>query len=238
MKIALVDTRMPKEAQNRLTALGYYVISMPPDKRLSAPVASHPDMLVFYHNTTLIASADYCEEHPFVFEDISRFSKNIKIIFTEDKIGESYPHDAKFNAAVIGNKIFYKEDSVSESITGYAKATGLAAYHTKQGYPACTTLPLSDSAAISADRGIAETMSDAGIEVTLIENGDISLPPYEYGFIGGASGKDGKRLFFIGDISRHRSKEKIISEAEANGLEIISLYSGELLDLGRIIFIE
>ena len=238
MKIALVDQRVPKEAQNRLLALGYYVISMPPDKRLSAPVASHPDMLVFYHNGTLIASAEYCEAHPYVFEDISRFSQGIKMIFTEDKIEESYPCDARFNASVVGNSIFYKEDSVSDSIKNYIKSAGLTAYHTKQGYPACTSLSLADNTVITADKGLAETMKSAGIEVTLIENGDITLSPYEYGFIGGASGKDGKRLFFIGDILRHRSKEKIISAAKANGLEIISLYSGELLDLGRIIFIE
>ncbi len=237
MKLALVDERMPKEAKNRLSALGYYVISMPADKRLSAPVASHPDMLVFYHNGTLIASADYCEAHPFVFEDISRFT-DCKMIFTEDEIKASYPHDACFNASVVGNRIFYKEDSISENIKEYARSVGLAAYKTKQGYPACTSLALSDTRVITADRGFGDTMRGAGLEVTLIENGDISLPPYEYGFIGGASGKDGKRLFFIGDISRHQSKEKIISSAKDNGLEIISLYRGELLDLGRIIFIE
>ena len=44
---------------------------------------------------------------------------------------------------------------------------------------------------------MAAAVSEVIDENNLIENGDISLPPYEYGFIGGASGKDGKRLFFI-----------------------------------------
>ena len=44
--LAIIDCRMPKEAQDRLKELGFSVIPLPPFSRLAPPVASHPDMLL------------------------------------------------------------------------------------------------------------------------------------------------------------------------------------------------
>ena len=120
----------------------------------------------------------------------------------------------------------------------YAKAAGLEINNTKQGYPACTTLALSNSSAISADEGMARVLSQNGINVTLINNGDISLPPYEYGFIGGASGVYRDKLYFIGDYKLHRDAEKIENSIKEVNLTPLSLGAFPLLDLGRIIFID
>ena len=70
------------------------------------------------------------------------------------------------------------------------------------------------------------------------ENGDISLSPYEYGFIGGASGVFRDKLYFIGDLRLHRDAEKIENAARLQGLSPVSLGSFPLIDLGKIIFID
>ena len=72
----------------------------------------------------------------------------------------------------------------------------------------------------------------------IIENGDISLPPYEYGFIGGAAGVYKNEVYFLGDISLHRSAKKICDAIRAEGFEPVSLSSEPLSDLGRILFID
>ena len=238
MRICIVDERMPSEAKRRLTLEGFYIIEAKPDKRLPSPLSSHPDMLFFFHEKTLISSAEYCEDYPFIFEDLSRLIPGLTIKLTGDVFGKKYPSDAIFNALVIGDKIFLKEDSASESVIAYAKERGLKICKTKQGYPACTTLALTKNSAITADEGIKKALTAEGIDVTLIENGDISLPPYEYGFIGGASGVYKDKLYFIGDVELHRDGEKIKEAAKSHGLTPISLGAFPLCDLGKIIFIE
>lgn len=235
--ICLVDERISTACERALLKRGLHVIKMPRCEGLSAPIASHPDMLLFLHNGHLISSADYCERYPYVFSDIRELGENISMTFTEDIQKKEYPLDAIFNALTVGNYIFYKEDAISPAIKEYAMSAHLTAIPTKQGYPACTTLAFG-MAAITADLGMAKVMREVGIKVTLIENGGISLPPYEYGFIGGAAGVFGKEVFFLGDLDTHPSCELIKKAILDEGYAPISLSDESLCDLGRILFIE
>lgn len=235
--ICLVDERISAACERALLKRGYRIVKMPKCERLSPPIASHPDMLLFLHDDRLISSADYCERYPYVFSDIREMGKNISMTFTEDIQKNEYPYDAIFNALTVKNYIFYKEDTVSAAIKEYAKSAGLTAIPTKQGYPACTTLAFG-GAAITADRGMARVMSDVGIKVTLIENGSISLPPYDYGFIGGAAGSVNKEVYFLGNLDSHPSCEIIKKAVFEEGYLPISLSDEPLSDLGRILFID
>ena len=99
-----------------------------------------------------------------------------------------------------------------DELLSFAEKRGLKICKTKQGYHACTTLALTKNSAITADEGIKKALTAEGIDVTLIENGDISLPPYEYGFIGGASFFDNNTLFTFGDVKKHKNgNDRIIS---------------------------
>lgn len=234
--ICLVDERISNKCERALLKRGFRVIKMPPSDRLGTAVASHPDMLLFYHRGNIITSAEYCEKFPCVFSDIREFS-NATLTFADELYAHDYPNDAIFNALTIGEFIFIKEDTASLAVKGYAKRAGLTVVPTKQGYPACTVLPFGNSA-ITADRGIADTLTKQGIKVTLISNGDITLPPYEYGFIGGAAGVLGNTVYFLGDISLHRDFDKIKAALDSEGYISLSLSDEPLSDLGRIIFID
>ena len=236
MTLALVDNRISDECERALMIRGFRVIRMPASKNLPTPMASHPDMLVFYHKGHLISTADYGEEAEYVFSDV-RYDCDISMKFVGSMHGKKYPADAIFNALVIGNKIFCKTDSIDPAVLEYAKSAGLLPIHVNQGYPACTVLALSAEHAITADRGMAAAMQKEGIKVTLIDDGDISLPPYEYGFIGGAAGAYGDKVYFLGNARLHKSYpliEKAIADA---GMSAVFLAPTPLADLGRIIFI-
>ncbi len=238
MKIALIDGRMPNDAKSKLLSLGFHIIETRGASGLSDALSHHPDMLIFKDGNTLISSASYAEEAPFIFDDLSRICKGLRMIFTADMFSDKYPHDSIFNALVIGNKIFLKSDTVSNAILNYAKERELKLIKVKQGYPACTVLPLGDNAAITADRGMARAMKDEGINVSLIEEGHISLPPHEYGFIGGASGVFRDKVYFIGDYKKHPSHDIIETACLHAGLSPVSLSSSPLSDLGRILFFD
>lgn len=234
--ICLVDERISEKCERGLLKRGFRVIKMPGSDRLSPPVSAHPDILLFYHNNNIITSAEYCEKFPYVFSYIREFSE-ASITFTSDIQEPKYPNDAIFNALAIGDCIFLKEDTVSDSIKTYAKKNGLRIISVKQGYPACTALAFGCSA-ITADEGMKRALTQAGFCVTLISNGDISLPPYEYGFIGGTAGISGKTVYFLGDVLLHRDGQKIVDAIHNEGYSYVSLSDEPLADLGRIIFVD
>ncbi len=233
--ISIVDERISEKMKRRLQFFST-VIALPRSSDLGEAVCSHPDILMLAHENRIITSADYCEKFPWVFSDIREYS-SCEFTVTSDKFGKKYPTDAIFNALIINNYIFYKEDSVASAVKEYAKAKGLTPISVNQGYPACTTLAFKNSA-ITADRGMAKALSSVGIKVTLIGNGDILLPPHEYGFIGGASGVYKDTVYFLGDITRHRDFALIEKAIKDEGLSYVSLSDEPLCDLGRILFID
>ncbi len=238
LKLALIDERMPEKAKRKLTLDGFCLVEMKPSKNISEPIASHPDMILFSDGKHIFTSSEYIDEHPFIFEDIMRLVPGISLFASNEAPAKKYPYDAIFNALKVGNKLFIKTATASKAILDYAEKCNLEIIDTKQGYPACTVLPISNSSCITADKGMAKLLLKNGINVTEIQNGNIQLPPYEYGFIGGAAGRYGDRLYFIGDISRHPDYEKIKTVCTEEKLTPVSLFDGDLLDLGRIIFIE
>ena len=154
--------------------------------------------------------------------------------FTADERGAKYPEDCIFNALVIEKRIFCKSDSISKSIPQLAERLGYEICHTKQGYPACTALAFGNNA-ITADNGLARSLEEQGVRVTKISEGHISLPPHSYGFIGGASGVVGKKVYFFGDIMSHPDGELICKTLSDAGFTPTSLSDEPLCDLGGII---
>lgn len=237
MICALVDERIDDASERALTLRGFRVIRLPASKSLTAPIASHPDMLAFYYKNKIITSAEYCERAPYVFSDLRELLPSVSVSFTDESPEEKYPRDAIFNALPIGKYLFCKADTVSKSVLEYARDCGLEIVATRQGYPACTTLAFGNSA-ITADPGMANALTAAGITVTVIKNGNIELPPYDYGFIGGAAGVFKNTVYFLGNIDTHPDAESILAAIAAEGFSAVSLSDGPLRDLGRIIFID
>ena len=236
MAISIVDFRIPEDIEAALIREGFSVIKTEPYERLSLPLSGHPDMIFSKIGDSLFTPRDYFENHRALMDKIKSAAPSIRIITTEDLPSSDYPNDAKMNVLASGRALFLNPRSASPELLCYAKAAGLEIYSAKQGYPACTSLIVGGSA-ITADRGMARLFSLAGLKVLTIEDGGISLPPYPFGFIGGASGIYRDRVYFIGDIDTHENADKIKEVCENEGFFPVSLGSSILLDLGGIIFI-
>ncbi len=237
MKIVLVDERISSTCLRALELRGFFPIPLPKHPALPEAIRSHPDSLVFYCDGELFVPAEYCEYAPCVFSDIREYLPHIKIHFTSDELGKTYPNDAKMNAKTIGENILLNPKTVSPAILGFAKAKGKKIIETNQGYPACTTLA-TENFVITADSGIKKALESKHIDILLTENGDISLLPYAYGFIGGASGVYKNQVFFIGDCKTHRNCAIIEKELKSRGYTSVSLSEEPLADLGGLVFLE
>ena len=117
------------------------------------------------------------------------------------------------------------------------KKSGLTLLNVNQSYPNCSILKIDEQSAVTSDRGLYKALCENGIDTLLIEEGHISLPPYEYGFIGGASGVYGDKVMFFGNIDLHPDGEKIRKFIQEKGKRCISLSDAPLRDLGGMIFI-
>ena len=238
MKSVLVDSHAPEKAKEKLFRLGFNVIELPTSKHLPNGISAHPDSLLFRLDRQIVTFADYCDEAAYVFSDIREAHPEYSVTFSAQTPSQSYPHDAKYNALVIGKKVFLRLASASSTVKETATASGYELIDVKQGYPACATLVLDDSHAITSDKGLCKVLSENGINVTLIEAGSIALPPYEYGFIGGTAGVFDKTVYFIGDYKTHPSAKAIEKAIDSLGLKTVSLSDGLLTDVGGLIFLD
>ena len=231
MKYAVLSSKAPQKCIDKLNYLGYTVLLLPSFERLSHPVDTHADMLFFSYNNYIVTHSEYYQEATDIFDKLS-LECDIKLVLSDDDIDALYPRDIVFNAIMLDGKLYSNTPYTSKAILELCKGTVKVA----QGYAACSTLALGDKCVITADRSLAREYEKNGIEVKLISNGSITLPPYDCGFIGGASGVDGDTVYFCGDIDTHKDSDVIKAAIEQNGMKYTSLSDEPLSDVGGIKF--
>ena len=237
MKKIIVDKRISDELKEALRSLGLQLIYLEGYSRLGGAIASHPDTLLFKYKDRIFYPEGYEREHPEVLKEIREAAKSARLAPLPDDLSSVYPEDTRYNVLVAGGELFLKKTSAAGDILGLEESEGVRINPVKQGYPACSTLSLGNSA-VTADRGLSAELEKRGISVTLIRPGHISLPPYEYGFIGGASFVLESFVYFFGDFKLHPDAELIEKAIRDAGLVPISLSHAPLVDLGGAVVIE
>lgn len=237
MNIALTDERMSEKCKAALEKHGFFVIAMPPFDAFETAVQSHPDMLLFFLNGRLFVHEQYRAIASKELSLLTQLKPDIKTVLTYDKVNEVYPDDIIFNAAIVGKHLFGRLKYISPTVLRYAESTGISLHNIKQGYSACSCCAVDSRSIITSDKSLSRAAETAGLSVLLIEEGHISLPCHEYGFIGGACGLFNNTLYFIGDINSHPNAKEIVAFAAERGVNTVSLSDEPLADCGKIIFI-
>ena len=234
--IAVIDCRMPKKAVDRLLALGFSVIPLPPFSSLAEPVASHPDMLLFPFEDRLFVYRAYYEQAKSVIDQILNESGK-SLCMIDISVTSEYPNDIALNLFTINKYLFGKADRIPSEIAKTANETGYCTIHTRQGYAKCSTVVLGNCGIISADPSILKAAAENGIDTLSISSGNVLLPGYDHGFLGGASGVSESTVFFCGEITTHPDHHRIRAFCQERGFSVISLSDEPLLDVGTIFFL-
>ena len=234
--IALVDCRISSEIEKKLSEYADSIVKLPPLPALPAPVASHPDMLLFISDGILITHKDYYQVAKNEIDRIASAGK-LNILLSDEEIGDVYPHDIIFNAAVVGNSVLCLEKGVSKHIRALAAETGRRIVNVNQGYTKCSTVIVDKNAVITSDRTVAIAAREFGIDLLFVRPGYIELPGYDTGFIGGASGRLGDKVYFCGDLDTHPDAMAIKAFCAAHCRTAVSLSDDRLFDAGTIFFI-
>ena len=234
--LAITNHLFSYKAEEALEALGHRTLRLPEHPNLPKPVASHPDMLLFFAPNAIFVTKSYYAIASKELEEVSEVYKT-PIQFIEQEYRTHYPCDVPLNALAIGKHLFCNTKTVANELL----TLEFLPKHVNQGYTKCSALPLGTDALITSDTSIATSARECGIDVLQIQPGHISLPGYDYGFIGGCAsfaprgGLD--TVFFFGDASQHPDYKNINRFCQSHGYEIVSLTEIGLCDIGTIFMI-
>ena len=233
---ALIDCRASGDSLSKLKKEGFTPILMPPADYLDMPVASHTDMLLFIGFGRLFCHVSYYKKNKELIDSIISISK-LLLTLSDEETGNKYPRDVLFNACLVNNKLICNKKSVSSLILECAQEVNCQIINVPQGYTKCSICPVSEDAIITADKTIAESCRGFGIDALLIREGDISLPPYSFGFIGGTAGIYQDKIFFCGSLDTHKDAKIIREFCKKHKKNVLSLSQEGLQDVGSIFFI-
>ena len=234
--IAVIAENTSKNFEELLRNDGFETIRIPRSPLLAPPVCTHVDMLILPIKNNIFCHELYAKEaNEFlsVLEDLG-----YKITTVGGKYCAEYPHDVRFNAAVVGSNIFIGNRTDAKDICDYALANDLNIVRVKQGYAKCSTCIVSDNAIITADDTIETAAKGLGIDVLKIREGYVTLEGYLYGFIGGASGTCGDTVYFSGDLDLHPDGKAMIDFCKKHGKRALFIKGEELVDIGSVLFLQ
>lgn len=234
--LAVTDQKLSAASLSSLRREGFEAVLLPPADYLQETVSSHTDMLFFIGFGRLFCHRLYYERNAALVDRIC-LAANARFTLSDEPTGKSYPLDVLFNACTVGSRLICNRKTVSKLILDAALKNEYQIIHVPQGYTKCSIAVVSENAIITADRAIAMACTSVGIDVLQICEGSVSLPPYEYGFIGGASGLCGDKVYFCGSLESHPDCERIKAFCIKYEKTAVSLSAGELQDVGGLFFL-
>lgn len=232
MKNIIVSRLLPDKMRNILFAHGYNCINAGINRAIENETAYHPDMQFFKLNSNSMLCANELDET----DEISNIQR--KIITTQLSVGGVYPLDCLLNCFYANGKLICGRN-VAQEIVDECKEKGRMIVHVKQGYAACSTIKLSESAFITSDITVYKALIGIDCDVIKVSNQEIGLNGFNNGFIGGCAfvDADSEYVFFTGDINKHVDNAEITAFIKKHNKRPISLSDDLLYDYGGAIIL-
>lgn len=207
MKNAYISCRAYKELKDWFTDRGYSLSEFKESDKPYLSISSHPDIYI-------------CDTG--------------KKLIMQNEISNKYPDYLGYNGIFLDRYFIHNLKYTSPVLLDEAERMGLELINVNQGYTKCSCVVVDGRSIITADEGIVKKLYGYDVDVLKIEAGHVRLDGFDYGFIGGASGKVGNCIVFNGDLSTHPDHEIIREFILSKGLEIIDFKGLELYDIGTI----
>lgn len=210
---------------------GIGLLEVVPTAALPTAVASHSDLQLLHlgDKHLLLAKEAAYLQHALQADG---FITNL----LAHELGNSYPHDISLNFLLLEKSCFGLYSNMPLQLIKHCKDAGLQIIDTRQGYARCSVAVVAENAAITADTGLYRLLCNRGVDVLQIPAGDILLPGYDTGFIGGCCGCIGNdRIAFTGVLENHSWGKQVLAFLEKHQVTPVYLQDGKLLDIGGIL---
>jgi len=235
MSAIIIDYRADDEIVRNLGELGITVIKSCKNTQVSPALSGHPDMQI----CKLPNGIYVCDKNCYEYYKNALSEYDIRLICGTSHLNCNYPNDIAYNVAWIGEWAVHNTNYTDPHIKNCLNDLNVPLLNVSQGYSKCNICAISNNAVITSDEGIHRELVKSGIDVLLICNGHIDIFGWDYGFIGGASGKINRStLAFYGDITLHPDYEKIKNFCLKYNVICHSLSTKRLMDLGSVISVD
>lgn len=229
MNYCIVDST-DKEITEKLTKLGYTCIDVVASDRVSPSICRHSDVLYKKLNSnTIIVSS--CQK-----ANIPILEKLGYTVLVTDLLQPGYKTECLLNYVINDSYYINNPDTALKPDDIYLD--NKIEIIVKQGYTNCSTICLTSSSYITDDKGIYKKLIKNNCDCLLIPKGDIQLPGYNYGFIGGASVKLKENIIlFFGDIQNTKIKKEITEFLNKYNFEPRFIENKILKDIGSAVIL-
>ena len=233
----VVSQDAPESIITKLNGIFGDVIELPPDNDLAPPVQCHPDMIFTVVCGKMFLSKKYYDINCDIVNHISTLG-GWELVLSEGPRGQKYPNDVAFNVALTRDIngqpcLLGHENAVNPQLIEWAKMNGINFIPQKQGYAGCSCLT-TDAGVLTFDRGISVTLERNHIPHVCLKNGGISLPGYNEGFLGGASGFFENTIYILGNADTLPCSEELKQFALSSEYKVCSVSMDNVIDCGGL----
>ena len=205
------------------------VILIPKDDRFDSRIASHPDLIISIVDGSIVIDE---QAHQSIFQQLEKLG--IPYITGNAHLTVAYPGDIAYNAVITKNLLIHKTEHTCPLILSHCNNTNKMLLPVRQGYTKCSTVVVSEDALITSDPSIYQAGKEV-MKVLFVQPGSVSLPGYDSGFLGGASGLLGDTVVFHGDISQHPDFQQIADFVEEAQIKLLYFEEFPLTDIGSVL---
>ncbi|OHD56150.1 MAG: hypothetical protein A2014_01255 [Spirochaetes bacterium GWF1_49_6] len=228
--LILIDARADDAAKETLRSFGKVVEFITQDIVYPA-ISGHPDLFFCQAGKEVIAAPNTPKFYLKTLEN-----EGIVCRPGYSNVGAEYPWTAGYNCVISDNVLIHRGDITDRAILDFWGSGKII--DVQQGYTRCNLLPVGGGRFITSDRGIEKSLNVAGFDVLYISPEGVALDGFPHGFIGGAMGRYGNRVFIAGSpesIPEGETLRRFILDA---GNELCEINGGAIRDLGGILFLE
>jgi len=232
VSLMVVDGRIALEMEKTLEERDIRLIKTLPVKEVMPEIAYHPDIMMHHlGKERVIVAPNTPEKLVYALEN-----EKFEIIIGNRELKEKYPKDIPYNVARLGKFAICNVKNTDELLLEKLMEEGAQLIDVSQGYSKCSVCVVDSNSIITSDKGIAKKTLEYGIDVLLIDPGNIELKGMDYGFIGGATGfLSHNELAFAGCLEKHPQYSMILNFMLKHEKNSINLYKNTLQDLGTLV---
>lgn len=227
---AIIDQRAPLKVKKNLKKYTNDIFEFSSDEITYNSIAGHPDIFMFQDVHKLILAPNTPKEL-ITFLD----KKAVNYSFGIHPVGKNLDTSVLYNCLSTQKYFFCKKGKPDVSIQKWCSLKQLV--NIPQSYARCSMFAIENNI-ITSDKGIVKVLEKSQIDYLYFDPSEITIKDHKNGFIGGTMGATDNKVFFLGNILKHKDGKALDKYIAALGKEVICLGNNHLYDGGGLFFVS
>ena len=227
---AIIDQRIPLTVKKNLEKYTDNIFEFSSNSITYNSISCHPDIFMYQDSNKLILA-------PNSPKDLLNFLKKnaVNFSFGINAVGKNLDNSVLYNCLSTPKYFFCKKGKSDVSIQNWCSIKQHV--NIPQYYARCSMFAIENNI-ITSDLGIVKALKNNRINYFYFNPSEITIKDHKNGFIGGTMGATDNKIFFLGNILKHKDGKALDKYIAALGKEVICLGNDYLYDGGGIFFVS